>query len=109
LSLMRSPLLCLLLLCLALAPQATNATTGRVIKVIPLFLDKKGRTALTPSLYDRDAYLVILRDHPEQRNGVRFDIEWRSKKPSRGQLQVILQVRGVAKGAPPKEFVVEQD
>ena len=43
---------------------ADEAAAGRVIKVLPLFLDLKGHDALSPSLYDRDAYQVYLRQHP---------------------------------------------
>src|SRR5258705_13546151 len=63
---------------LTLAWQA-SAATGRIIKVLPHFLDLKGRHSLSPSLYDRDAYQARLRDHREERSGMRFDIEWKSK------------------------------
>ena len=55
------------------------AATGRVIKVLPHFLDLKGRHSLSPSLYDRDAYQAQLRQHPEQRSALRFDVHWKAK------------------------------
>ena len=67
-----------ILFLLASVSQSFGAT-GRVIKVLPHFLDLKGRAALSPSLYDRDVYQVILRDHPERRSGIRFDMQWRTK------------------------------
>ena len=51
---MRRPIL-ILAFCFMLCAGAA-AATGSVIKVLPQFLDLKGRTALSPSLYDRDAY-----------------------------------------------------
>ena len=38
---------------------AATAQTGRVVKVLPLYLDLKGRDAISPSLFDRDAYQAI--------------------------------------------------
>ena len=72
----------LLIACLSiflLAPTVpAGAGTGRVVKVLPHFLDLKGRHALSPSLYDRDAYQAQLRQHPEQRSGIRYDVLWRA-------------------------------
>ena len=45
---------------------SAQAATGRVIKVLPQFLDLKGRNSLTPSLYERDVYQNVLRDHTNQ-------------------------------------------
>ncbi len=53
-------------LLLATAWSAT-AAPAKVIKVLPHFLDQKGRHALSPSLYDRDAYQAHLRSI--RRNG----------------------------------------
>src|SRR3954469_22123694 len=102
---MRSPLL--LLLC-ALAFTA-HAGTGPVMKVFPLFVDAKGRSALSPSLYDRDAYQVILRDKPEQRKGVVFKVQWKSKGPYWNSLVLRVEIRGIAQGAPPKQLVLQQE
>ena len=51
------------LLLMMLAPAA-DAAGGRVYKVLPQYLDQKGRESLTPSLYDRDAHQAYLRIHP---------------------------------------------
>ncbi len=51
---------------------------ARVIKVLPHFLDAKGRHTLGPSLFERDAYQAQLRDNPEQRSALRFDVNWKT-------------------------------
>src|SRR6476660_2957379 len=75
---------------------AAEAATGKVIKVLPHFLDLQGRHTLSPSLFDRDAYQAVLREHPEQRSAIRFDIEWKSKGVPVSPLRMQLEVRGVA-------------
>lgn len=79
-----------------------------MIKVLPLFLDLQGRESVSPSLYDRDAYQAQLRRIPAQRSALRFDIQWKAKAPKTLDLQMIVQVRGVAKGEVPKEIVLEK-
>jgi hypothetical protein len=93
---------------LASALQSFGAT-GRVIKVLPHFLDLQGRAALSPSLYDRDAYQVVLREHPEKRSGIRFDIQWKTKGPAWSDLKLRVELRGVAQGNLPKQMVLERD
>jgi len=93
---------------LAVNPQTFGAT-GRVIKVLPHFLDLKGRAALTPSLYDRDAYQVVLREHPEKRSGIRFDMQWKTKGPVWSDLKLRVEIRGVAQGDAPKQMIFERD
>ena len=103
---MRSLLRCLLLsVCLSCAGSA-SAASGRVLKVLPHFLDLQSRHALSPSLYDRDAYQAQLRRHPEQRSGVRFDVQWKSA--ARHALTLRLELRGLAKGDLPRSKVIEQ-
>jgi hypothetical protein len=98
--------LCLVGSLAATAPVA--ASTARIIKVLPEFLDVKGRNSLSPSLYERDAYQVVLRQHPEQRSGIRFCVNWKTKGPPWGPLKLRLELRGSAEGALPKRLVVEQ-
>lgn len=74
------PVLVLILLFWVMLPVA--ADTGRVTKVLLHFLDLQGHSALSPSLYDRDAYQAQLRKHPEQCSGMRFDILWRARAAS---------------------------
>lgn len=96
----------LLILCLGCAASAP-AASGRVLKVLPHFLDLKGRHTLSPSLYDRDAYQAQLRQHPEQRSGMRFDVQWRGKSESGTPLKLRLELRGIARGDLPGRKVIE--
>jgi hypothetical protein len=98
-----------LLLVLLLTTFSATAATGRVIKVLPHFLDLKGRHALSPSLYERDAYQSQLRQHPEQRSGVRFDIHWRVRTKTATNLKLKVEIRGIAQGNLPSEKVLEKD
>ena len=66
---------------------------GRIIKVLPHYLDLKGRHSLSPSLYERDAYQSVLRKNPSQRSGLRFDIQWKVKYADAGQLKMKVEVR----------------
>src|SRR5215467_10587609 len=93
---------------LAIVSESFGAT-GRVIKVLPHFLDLKGRASLSPSLYDRDAYQVVLRDHPERRSGMRFDMQWRTKGAVWSDLKLRVELRGVAQGESAKQMVLERD
>jgi len=93
--------------CLALN-LPVQAATGRVLKVLPHFLDGNGRNALAPSLYDRDAYQYFLREHPEKRSAIRFDVQWKAKGPFGDQLKLRVEARGTAQGNLPKQFVLER-
>jgi hypothetical protein len=64
------------------------AADGKIHKVLPHFVDKEGRHTLSPSLYERDAYQAILRDNPEQRAGMRFDVHWKARKSPALKLRV---------------------
>ena len=76
----------------ALITNAAPAASARLVKVLPHFMDAQGRVALNPSLYERDAYQVQLRTHPEERSGLRFDVQWRSRDAS--QLKLRVELRG---------------
>src|ERR1041384_976603 len=97
----------LLLLCLLLA-CAARADDGRVIKVLPHFLDRKGQHTLSPSLYERDAYQAQLRQHPEERSAIRFDVQWKLVSPGRSPHKLRVEIRGVAEGNQPKQKVLEK-
>ncbi len=90
------------------AADFSNAAAGRVIKVLPQFLDLKGRHTLSPSLYERDAYQAYLHKHPEKRSAIRFAIQWKAKNPEKATLTLRAEVRGVAEGNSPKQKVLEQ-
>jgi hypothetical protein len=103
---MRSFLICLAIFC-SLSP--VGAASGRVMKVLPHLLDLKGRHTVSPSLFDRDAYQAVLRNHPEQRSSIRFDVQWKSKGSPSGPLKLRLEVRGVARGGLPFPLMMERE
>ncbi len=91
------------------ATLPAGAATGRVVKVLPHYLDLKGRHSLSPSLYDRDAYQAQLRQHPEQRSGLRFDVLWRGRAPGGTKLKIRAELRGTAKGNLPSQKTLEAE
>ncbi len=76
---------------------SANAQTVKVLKVLPHFLDQKGRASLRPSLFDRDAYQVELRGSKTNRSALRFDVNW----VGRGFDELTLRVE--AKGGTPRK------
>jgi hypothetical protein len=90
----------------ALLGSPANAATARLVKVLPHFLDRQGRISLNPSLYERDAYQAHLRAHPDERAGLRFDVQWRSRDASR--LRLRLELRG-NRGRDGTTAVVEEE
>jgi hypothetical protein len=93
--------------CLAAAGPVPAAPDG-LIKVLPSFLDAKGRNSVSPNLFERDSYQNYLRKNPKLRSGMRFDIQWKRKGPTFDALKLKVEVRGVAEGDLPKQFVLEQ-
>jgi hypothetical protein len=104
---MRTLLICFSLAALLVFAESASAATGKVVKVLPHFLDQKGRHALTPSLYDRDAYQEQLRKHPDQRTALRFDVQWRARG-TKNQLKLKAELRGTVKGALPRSTTLEK-
>ncbi|MBM3822657.1 MAG: hypothetical protein FJ404_07215 [Verrucomicrobia bacterium] len=82
----------------AYAAQAeTPSPTGKspILKVLPHFLDQQGRAALSPSLFERDAYQAELRRNPERCSALRYDILL-SPRPSAsgsGPLKLKMELR----------------
>ena len=105
---MRAFLAGLLTIGILAANQSAIAAGGGLIKVLPEFLDLKGRNSLSPSLYERDVYQATLREHPERRSGIRFYIQWKSKKPVWDQLLARVELRGIAEGKVLRQFVMER-
>jgi hypothetical protein len=100
----------LLLLILVLGSFAfagsAQAVSGKIVKVLPHFIDEQGRHTKSPSLFDRDAYQAWLRQHPEKRRGVRYDIQWKAKQ-QQSELMLRVELRGIAEGKLPKEKTLE--
>ena len=82
-----------------------NAESAKVIKVLPHLLDLKGRSAVHPSLFDRDAYQQELRASHTNRSAIRFDIQWKAKDYE--GLTLRIQAKGM-KGKEPREETLEQ-
>jgi hypothetical protein len=104
---MRRPIL-IFALCF-LVCGAASAATGRVIKVLPQFLDLQGRHALSPSLYDRDAYQAYLRFHTNEVSGMRFAVEWKASDAGAGPLKMRVEIHGVTHGDFPPTVTLEKD
>lgn len=58
--------------------MAAPSQLGRVIKVLPLYLDKAGQHTVSPSLYARDAYQAELRKNLDRCSGLLFDVQWKA-------------------------------
>jgi hypothetical protein len=82
-------------LLLFVSAGAAFAGEGRVIKVLPLYLDNKGRDSLHPSLYERDAYQAVLRLHPDQRSALRFAVQWKARNVDWSKTRVVVETRGL--------------
>ena len=106
---MRRSAIRLLVVALSVFALSANAATGRVSKVLPHFLDLKGRHTLSPSLYDRDAYQAQLRANPDQRSGLRFDIYWRARAVPGAKVKLRVELRGAARGEIPSQHTLETE
>lgn len=82
----------IIVLLLVAAFESQGAGPVRLVKVLPHFIDKQGRIALSPSLYERDAYQAHLRKTPAEQGGMRFDVQWKSSSTNRFTLR--LELRG---------------
>jgi hypothetical protein len=85
----------LLLVFLLLGIGSVHAAEVKILKVLPQHLDLQGRHALSPSLFDRDAYQAQLKKNPEQRSALRFEIQWKAPKKS-GEAEIRVELRGSA-------------
>ena len=85
-----------------------QAASGRVLKVLPQYLDLKGRNSLTPSLYERDIYQANLREHTNLCSGMRFNVQWKAKGQAVAPVKLRVELRGVAHGDFPKQLMLEK-
>lgn len=90
------------------ADSTTNAPAGRVIKVLAFLVDTNGAIAVSPSLFDRDAYQFYLLEHTNDVSGMRFDVQWKAKHASGLSLKLRLELRGVTASGLPTEKTLEQ-
>jgi len=105
---MRTLLILLFTLGCFAAATATEAT-GRVLKVLPFFLDQQGRDAKSPSLFDRDAYQAYLREHPTEVSAVRYDVQWQAEKNPAEKFKIRLELRGSDDASLPKLKTLEAE
>jgi len=85
-----------------LTAAAAHAGSGKIVKVLPHYLDQQGRHTLSPSLYERDAYQAHLRKHATEVSTLRFDVQWRG---SGAGLKIRVEARGRKNTTP---LVLEQ-
>ncbi|NBR85159.1 MAG: hypothetical protein EB141_02790 [Verrucomicrobia bacterium] len=88
-------------LLLAVSVTLAHAVDGKIIKVLPHFLDLQGRHSLSPSLFERDAYQAHLRKAPAEISSVRFDVEW-SAPGTAASPRLRIELRGKKAGAKPE-------
>jgi hypothetical protein len=95
---------------LAASALLAHAASGKVLKVLPHFLDLQGRHALSPSLFERDAYQAHLRKNPAEVSALRFDVEWSGRGSAAG-FKLRVEARGGKAAAQPKmvEATVKPD
>ena len=105
---MRRLLIILLLLGSLSAAFADDAVTGNVAKVLPLLLDLKGHAALSPSLFDRDAYQAYLRQHTNEISAIRFDVLWSVSHADNADLKLRLELRGTGPDSLPRQTALEE-
>ena len=106
---MRALLISLALLgVVAAAPAAdADAVTGRIIKVLPFFLDLQGRNATSPSLFDRDAYQAFLVQHTNDISALRFDVQWKATRSPDEKIKIAIELRGIGTNSVPKLETLE--
>ncbi|HEX3627738.1 MAG TPA: hypothetical protein VH280_20200 [Verrucomicrobiae bacterium] len=90
------------------AGSLPDAPTGRIVKVLQMLMDTNGAVAVSPSLFDRDAYQAWLMEHTNQVSGVRFDVCWKASHAQGLTLKVRVDARGVGVGGLPTEAVLER-
>src|SRR5665213_1407177 len=105
---MRRILIALLLLG-SFTAFAADAVTGKVVKVLPFFLDMQGRDAKSPSLFDRDAYQFYLRNHTNEISAVRYDVLWKAAKSADEKLKLRVELHGVGETGLPKIKIFETE
>ena len=106
---MRRTLFYSLLVILFAGSFSAPAATGRVIKVLPQFLDLQGRQTLSPSLFERDVYQAYLRVHTNEVSGMRFAVQWKAGGASYAPVKLRIELRGAARGDLPSRTMLEYE
>ena len=84
------------------AANAAQSLSGHIVKVLPLLLNQRGQDALSPSLYDRDAYQAYLRIHTNEISAIRFDVLWSASRTHETNLTLRLELRGMGQEGVPR-------
>jgi hypothetical protein len=71
------------------------ASEAKVCKVLPQFLDKKGRQSLSPSLYERDAYQAYLQKRPALRTALQVEVQYKAKGLDWTKTKLRAELRGL--------------
>jgi hypothetical protein len=90
------------------AAATAPAQTGRVLKVLPLYLDLQGRDAISPSLFDRDAYQAKLRQNTNGVSAIRFDVLWKASGAKDAKLTLRAELQGIGEHGMPRQATLEQ-
>jgi len=83
------------------------ATKGQVLKVLPLLLNLQGHDALSPSLFDRDAYQAFLVQHTNDISALRFDVQWKATRSPDEKIKIAIELRGIGTNSVPKLETLE--
>ena len=94
-----------LVVLLLLAGLSLGAAEARILKVLPLYLDGQGRHALSPSLFERDAYQDDLRRNRDLQSGLKVEVQFRAATASTN-LQLKVELRTNPDGKPVVETVL---
>ena len=90
---MRSTLLVLIALITWSSPVLAGDAHPVIKKALRHYLDTQGRHTKSPSLLDRDAYQVYLREHPLEISGLRFDVQLGLRKLKESPLSLKVELR----------------
>jgi len=100
--------MCLLTAGICALAYSAGAATGKVIKVLPFFVDREGNHTLTPSLYERDGYQDDLRRHPAKVSTMLFVVQWKVKGETTAPVKLRIELRGIPRAGAATEAILEQ-
>lgn len=102
-------IIALLLLASTLVVSASVPVSGHIVKVLPLYLDQNGRDAVSPSLFDRDAYQAYLRENDSKVATMRFDVLWKGTAEKHEKLRLQVELRGTTADGHPTQAIIEKE
>jgi len=102
-------LFAILLLLGTFSAFADAPASGRIVKTLPLLLDLNGHDAVSPSLFDRDAYQFYLRAHTNEISAVRYDVLWEAGVPAQSKLKIRVELHGTTADGKPLQKILENE